>query len=55
MTDKISEEYKKIMEDKISLGRFGKPDDVANVVAFLSSELSIILQVKLYMLMGYVF
>ena len=40
MTDKISEEYKKIMEDKISLGRFGKPDDVANVVAFLSSELS---------------
>ena len=28
------------MEDKISLGRFGKPDDVANVVAFLSSELS---------------
>ena len=28
------------MEDKISLGRFGKPDDVANVVAFLSSDLS---------------
>jgi len=40
MTDKISEDYKKIMQDKISLGRFGKPDDVANVVAFLSSELS---------------
>ena len=52
MTDKISEEYKKIMEDKISLGRFGKPDDVANVVAFLSSELSDYITVKLYMLMG---
>ena len=40
MTDKISESYKKIMEEKISLGRFGIPEDVANVVAFLSSELS---------------
>ena len=38
MTDKISEEYKKILEDKISLERFGIPDDVANVVLFLSSE-----------------
>ena len=40
MTAKISEEYKKKMEEKISLGRFGNPDDVANVVAFLSSDLS---------------
>ena len=40
MTDKISETYKKIMEEKISLGRFGIPEDVANVVSFLSSSLS---------------
>ena len=40
MTNKISDDYKKIMEDKISLGRFGVPEDVANVVSFLSSELS---------------
>ena len=40
MTDKISDNYKKIMEEKISLGRFGAPEDVANVVAFLSSNLS---------------
>ena len=40
MTDKISDNYKKIMEEKISLGRFGAPEDVANVVAFLSSGLS---------------
>ena len=40
MTDKINEDYKKKMEDKISLGKFGVPDDVANVVSFLSSELS---------------
>jgi len=40
MTDKISDNYKKIMEEKISLGRFGVPEDVANVVAFLSSGLS---------------
>ena len=40
MTDKISENFKKIMEEKISLGRFGMPEDVANAVAFLSSNLS---------------
>ena len=40
MTDKISDNFKKIMEEKISLGKFGMPDDVANVVAFLSSNLS---------------
>ena len=40
MTDKISDIYKKTMEEKISLGRFGVPEDVANVVAFLSSNLS---------------
>ena len=40
MTNKISENFKKIMEEKISLGRFGMPEDVANAVAFLSSNLS---------------
>ncbi len=40
MTSQINEDYKKILEEKISLGRFGHPEDVANVVAFLSSKLS---------------
>ena len=39
MTDKIAENFKKTMEEKISLGRFGMPEDVANAVA-LSSNLS---------------
>ena len=40
MTDKISENFKKLLEEKISLERFGLPVDVANVVIFLSSGLS---------------
>ncbi len=40
MTDKISEDFKKTLEDKISLSRFGVPEDVANAVVFLSSNLS---------------
>ena len=40
MTDKISENYKKILEEKISLEKFGTPEDIANVVLFLSSGLS---------------
>ncbi len=40
MTDKIGENFKKILEDKISLGRLGSPDDIANTVIFLSSGLS---------------
>ncbi len=40
MTDKINDSFKLTMEEKISLGRFGNPEDVANVVAFLSSNLS---------------
>ena len=40
MTERISDKYKQSMEDKIALGRFGMPSDVANVVAFLSSKLS---------------
>ena len=40
MTERISDKYKQSMEDKIALGRFGMPSDVANVAAFLSSEMS---------------
>ncbi len=40
MTDKINENHKQAMQEKISLGRFGLPEDVANVVLFLSSSLS---------------
>ena len=40
MTDKINDNHKKVMQEKIPLGRFGIPEDVANVVTFLSSELS---------------
>ena len=40
MTEKISDNFKKILHDKISLERFGLPEDVANAVLFLSSNLS---------------
>ncbi len=40
MTDKISDNFKKTLQDKISLERFGLPEDVANVAIFLSSSLS---------------
>ena len=40
MTDKIADNFKSSIEEKISLGRFGIPEDVANVIAFLSSNLS---------------
>ena len=40
MTEKINETHKKTLESKISLERFGSPEDVANAVVFLSSELS---------------
>ena len=40
MTDRISENFKKSLQEKISLERFGLPDDVANSVIFLSSNLS---------------
>ncbi|OGO83519.1 MAG: 3-oxoacyl-[acyl-carrier-protein] reductase [Clostridiales bacterium GWC2_40_7] len=38
MTDVLPDEIKKKYLDNIPLGRFGTPDDVANVVAFLSSD-----------------
>ena len=40
MTKNISESYKKSIQEKISLDRLGEPEDVANVIAFLSSNLS---------------
>ncbi len=40
MTDKISEEHTDLLKSRISLNKFGKPEDVANTIAFLSSNLS---------------
>ena len=40
MTDKISENYKEILKEKIPLARFGVPNDVANAVIFLSSSMA---------------
>ena len=40
MTDKINDDYKEILKSRIPLDRFGSPNDIANVVIFLSSELS---------------
>ena len=36
----ISEDFKQVLQDKISLEKFGEPNDVANAVLFLSSSLS---------------
>ena len=38
MTEVLPEEIKKKYLENIPLGRFGTPDDVANVVAFLASD-----------------
>ena len=40
MTAKISEEHTQLMKSRISLNKFGSPEDVANTIAFLSSNLS---------------
>ena len=40
MTDKISEEFKKTLINKIPSGNLGTGEDVSNSVAFLASELS---------------
>ncbi len=40
MTNKISEEHTEVLKSRISLNKFGKPEDVANTVAFLCSDLS---------------
>ena len=38
MTDSLPEEYRKAILERIPLGRYGQPDDVAELVAFLASE-----------------
>ena len=38
MTDKLPQETRETILARIPLGRFGKPDDVAELVAFLASE-----------------
>ena len=40
MTNKIDENYKKILKSRIPLDKFGEPKDVANTVLFLCSDLS---------------
>ncbi len=40
MTDKISEDHTELLKSRISLNKFGNPEDVANTIAFLSSNLS---------------
>ena len=40
MTEKINDNFKQTMLDKISLERFGIPEDIANAALFLSSDLS---------------
>ncbi len=40
MTEKINDNFKQTLLDKISLERFGIPEDIANVALFLSSDLS---------------
>ena len=40
MTDKISEEFKKILISKIPSGNLGSAEDVSNCVAFLASDMS---------------
>ena len=40
MTDKINEEFKKKLIDKIPSGRLGSTEDVSNCVVFLASDMS---------------
>ena len=40
MTDKISDQHTELLKSRISLNKFGNPEDVANTIAFLSSNLS---------------
>ena len=40
MTEKISDDHKELLKSRISLNKFGNPDDVSNIIAFLSSDLS---------------
>lgn len=38
MTDTLPEEYRKVILERIPLGRYGQPDDIAELVAFLASK-----------------
>ena len=38
MTDKLNESQKNNILDKIPMAKFGEPEDVANLVYFLSSD-----------------
>ena len=40
MTDKINEDFRKILISKIPSGDLGTPEDVSNCVAFLASDMS---------------
>ena len=40
MTDKINDEFKKILISKIPSGDLGKGEDIASCAAFLASEMS---------------
>lgn len=40
MTDKLSDKVKEEYQDNIPLQRLGKPEDIANAVAFLASDMS---------------
>ena len=40
MTDKINEDFKKILLSKIPAGNLGTGEDVANCVVFLASDLA---------------
>ena len=40
MTDQIDEKHKEVIIAKIPSNRLGKPEDIANAVAFLSSDQS---------------
>ena len=40
MTDKINEEFKKILISKIPSGSLGTAEDISNCVAFLASDMS---------------
>jgi 3-oxoacyl-[acyl-carrier protein] reductase len=38
MTESLPDDVKKAMLSQIPLGRAGKPEDIASVIAFLASE-----------------